>query len=156
VSAIIQQVAVGIIGQAAATGHFHLLISEPEKGNPSVVMQVLKQRFARQVLSAWRARTPEAQGWLWDQTWEEAHVWQRRFYDFVVWSERKRTEKLRYMHCNPVKRGLVLEPGQWAWSSFHYYAYREVGRVLVNQPCGAKLKLRGQDSELGRGQRQAG
>jgi hypothetical protein len=31
-------------------------------------------------------------------------------YDFVVWSQRKRVEKLRCMHRNPVKRGLVLEP----------------------------------------------
>ena len=30
--------------------HIHLLITEPERGTPSTVMQVLKQRFARQVL----------------------------------------------------------------------------------------------------------
>ena len=50
-------------------------------------------------------------------------VWQPRFYDFNVWTERKRIEKLRYMHCNPVKRGLVAEPEQWRWSSFRYYKY---------------------------------
>ena len=145
-----------VIGYVVMPEHFHLLISEPEKGNPSVVMQVLKQRFARRVLSAWRARTPDAQDWLWKEALEEAHVWQRRFYDFVVWSERKRTEKLRYMHRNPVKRGLVLEPDQWAWSSFRYYAYGEAGPVLVNEPCGAKLKMRAPDSELGGGHKKAG
>ena len=51
----------------------------------------------------------------------------------TLWSERKRIEKLRYMHRNPgspaspvlacwggkpVKRGLVAQPEQWAWSSF--------------------------------------
>ena len=35
---------------------------------------------------------------------------QRRFYDFAVFTEKKRVEKLRYMHCNPVQRGLVLKP----------------------------------------------
>ena len=30
--------------------------------------------------------------------------------DFDVWTERKRIEKLRYMHRNPVKRGLVDSP----------------------------------------------
>ena len=34
--------------------------------------------------------------------------WQARFYDFNVWSSKELTEKLRYMHRNPVKRGLVL------------------------------------------------
>ncbi len=38
---------------------------------------------------------------------EGAHFWQRRYYDFNVWSERKRIEKLRYLHRNPVKRGLA-------------------------------------------------
>jgi hypothetical protein len=33
----------------------------------------------------------------------------------LVFSEKKRVERLRYMHRNPVKRGLVLEPEQWAW-----------------------------------------
>ena len=36
-----------------------------------------------------------------------AGFWQRRFYDFNVWSAKKVREKLEYMHANPVKRGLV-------------------------------------------------
>src|SRR6185312_14462143 len=62
----------------------------------------------------------------------QAPVWQKRFYDFNVWSERKRVEKLRYMHCNPVKRGLVAKPDQWKWSSFRSYMYGERGLVRVN------------------------
>src|ERR1700675_1470158 len=52
---------------------------------------------------------------------ENEHVWQKRFYDYV-WSERKRVEKLRYMHRNSVKRGLVATTEQWAWSSFRAHA----------------------------------
>jgi hypothetical protein len=37
------------------------------------------------------------------------HVWQRRFYDFNVYSRHKRIEKLRHMQRNPVRRGLVTE-----------------------------------------------
>jgi hypothetical protein len=48
------------------------------------------------------------------------------------YSERKRIEKLRYMHRNPVKRGLVLEPGQRKWSSFRAYSSGERGLVRVN------------------------
>ena len=36
--------------------------------------------------------------------------WQVHYYDFNVWSEQKRVEKLRYIHRNPVKRGLVERP----------------------------------------------
>jgi hypothetical protein len=55
----------------------------------------------------------------------------------------KRIEKLRYMHRNPVKRGLVLEAEQWEWSSFRSYAYQEVGRVGVNLWPEGGLKIRG-------------
>jgi len=48
-------------------------------------------------------------------------VWQRGGYDLNIWSEKKRLEKLKYMHNNPVKRGLVAQPGDWAWSSWRFY-----------------------------------
>jgi putative transposase len=91
-----------------------------------------------------------------DATLEEGHVWQRRFYDFVVWSEAKRVEKLRYMHRNPVQRGLVLEPDQWAWSSFRHYAYGEPGPVLVNEARRAELKIRDPLEEGRRGDQKTG
>ena len=124
--------------------HFHLLITEPERGNPSTVMQVLKQRFARHLLTQWRKRQPRNQPGLRKEALGAGHLWQRRFYDFVVWSEGKRVEKLRYMHRNPVKRGLVLEPEQWAWSSFRHYAYDERGPVLVNEQRRGVLRVRGE------------
>ena len=57
--------------------------------------------------------------------------WQARYYDFNLWSERKFVEKLRYIHRNPVKRGLVVRPEDWAWSSFRHYASGEAGSVEI-------------------------
>src|SRR5215469_18766799 len=42
---------------------------------------------------------------LWDDEPAPA-FWQRRYYDFNVFRERKHIEKLRHVHRNPVKRGL--------------------------------------------------
>ena len=42
-------------------------------------------------------------------------------------------EKLRYMHRNPVKRGLVEASEQWRWSSYLFYLLGETGPVRVNQ-----------------------
>ena len=58
--------------------------------------------------------------------------WQNRFYDFNVWTEKKRIEKLRYIHRNPIKRELVTLPEQWPWSSFRWYQSRERGPVKIN------------------------
>jgi putative transposase len=130
-----------VLGYVVMPEHFHLLVSEPQRGNPSTVMQALKLGFARRVLLP---RHP-AQPMLWETSFPR-HVWQRRFYDFNVWSERKRIEKLRYMHRNPVKRGLVAAPGHWRWSSFRAYALGEIGtvrildcRVLKMRFCGNEI-----------------
>jgi putative transposase len=119
-----------VVGYVVMPEHFHLLISEPELGDPSVVMKVVKQRFARMVRHR-RRRRSAAQPEFWPGP-DETRVWQKRFYDFNVWSERKHIEKLRYMHRNPVKRGLVEKPDHWVWSSFRSYAYGEKGAVRVN------------------------
>jgi putative transposase len=52
-------------------------------------------------------------------------------------------EKLRYIHRNPVRRGLVEKPEQWRWSSFRDYAYGESGPVRVNDWTVLKMKVRG-------------
>ena len=57
--------------------------------------------------------------------------WQKRYYDRNVRSVREFGIKLRYLHRNPVKRGLVCEPGDWEWSSFRHYAFREMGVVEI-------------------------
>ena len=116
-------------GYVVMPEHFHLLITEPEVGDPSVMMKVIKHRFARR-LNQLRKRTPSPPIALWDSTPDP--VWQKRFYDFNVWTERKRIEKLRYMHRNPVNRGLVQQPDQWRWSSFRAYWCGEPGLVRVN------------------------
>jgi putative transposase len=123
--------------------HVHLLLGEPERGNPSLVMQAVKQGFARRVLrsNSDRRQTKLAgNAGLGDGLSD--HVCQRRFYDFVVFTEKKRVEKLRYMHRNPVKRGLVLEPQQWPWSSFCDYAEGRRGPVLVNEARKAEMTVR--------------
>ena len=68
-----------VVGYVVMPEHFHLLISEPEQGDPSVVMKVLKQRFARQVSK----QRPPGQMLLWAEA-EPEHAWQKRFYDFNV------------------------------------------------------------------------
>jgi hypothetical protein len=43
--------------------------------------------------------------------------------DFNARTEQKQILKLRYIHRNPVKRGLVEKPEQWNGSSFRSYLY---------------------------------
>ncbi|MGH9686606.1 MAG: REP-associated tyrosine transposase [Candidatus Acidiferrales bacterium] len=108
-----------LAGYVVMPEHVHLLVSEPDTETPSVVMQVLKQRVAR----ALGAGGEEG----------SSPFWQRRFYDFNVWTRKKRFEKLHYMHMNPVKRGLVDDPGVWKWSSYRYYQFGEAGNCTPDR-----------------------
>ena len=130
-----------VVGYVVMPEHVHLLLSEPKRENPSVVMASLKQSFARRILQTLRSRSGPSQSGLWSASLKHGHIWQPRFYDFVVFTEKKRIEKLRYMHRNPVKRGLVLEPEEWEWSSFRHNANGERGPVLVNEPQKAELQV---------------
>ena len=119
-----------VVGYVVMPEHVHLLITEPEVGNPSTVMQVLKQRTAQALLPKRKRRDPR-QRELFEAEPRRA-FWQARFYDFNVWTTKKRMEKLRYMHRNPVKRELVESPEQWRWSSYRFYLLNESGPVRVN------------------------
>jgi len=68
--------------------------------------------------------------------------WQKRYYDRNVRSMREFGIKLRYLHRNPVRRGLVRDPGDWKWSSFRHYAFREMGVVEIES------EWTGRDREL--------
>lgn len=120
-----------VVGYVVMPEHIHLLVSEPVIGNPSTVMQVLKQRTARALLPK-RKRNDPRQGSLFAEGSQPRAFWQARFYDFNVFTTKKRVEKLKYIHRNPVKRGLVESPEQWRWSSYRFYSLDEVGAVEVN------------------------
>jgi putative transposase len=124
-----------LIGYVVMPEHVHLLIGEPRIGTPSKVMQVLKQRVSR-AMKRKRRTASHAQLSL---EFPEVkplgkQFWQRRFYDFNVWSRGKTKEKLNYMHANPVLRKLVKHPSRWPWSSWSYYEKGEVGLIKIDPP----------------------
>lgn len=100
-----------VMGYVVMPEHVHLVVSEPMRCTLSRAIQALKvsvSRFSR-----------------------ERPFWQRRYYDFNVITDRKRREKLRYIHRNPVARGLVAAPEDWPWSSCRHYLTGEAGRVAL-------------------------
>lgn len=114
-----------VCGYVIMPEHVHLLISEPERTRLSSMLQMLKQNTAHVL------HPPEG-----------SPLWLPRYYDFNVWSEAKRIEKLRYMHRNPVKRGLVERPEDWPWSSFRHYASGAESVVEIELRWTARMRER--------------
>lgn len=73
---------------------------------------------------------------------EAEHFWQKRYYDFNVRDYRQFVEKLRYIHRNPVRRGLCGSPKDWEWSSFRHYATGSEGRVEIESEWTARKRER--------------
>jgi putative transposase len=100
-----------VAGYVVMPEHVHLLMGEPLKGTVADAIRAVK-------LSVVLRR-------------HERPFWQARYYDFNVRTTKKRIEKLRYMHRNPVKRGLVSKPEDWRWSSFLHCATGIEGVVEI-------------------------
>jgi putative transposase len=98
-------------GYVVMPEHVHLLVSEPRTNSLATALQALKLSVARRS--------------------ERGQFWQARYYDFNVYSDHKRFEKLDYMHWNPVKRGLVERMEDWQWSSYRFYRTGQQGRVFI-------------------------
>ena len=124
--------AFALIGYVVMPEHVHLLISEPPKGNPSKVLQVLKQEVSHSLRG--KRLTPLKQLRFPFSAAEDKSpaFWQRHFYDFNVWTEKKMREKLIYMHRNPIARKLVTHPKDWPWSSWSHYARQESGLITID------------------------
>jgi putative transposase len=48
--------------------------------------------------------------------------WQHQFWDRFVRHSKEFTERLEYMHMNPVRKGLIEKPEQWRWSSYNNFS----------------------------------
>ncbi len=51
-------------------------------------------------------------------------LWQHRYWEHVITSERDFCAHVDYIHYNPVRHGYVGCPGDWQWSSFGHYVRR--------------------------------
>jgi putative transposase len=99
-----------LLGYVIMPEQVHVLINEAFL--PAKVVQVFKQRVSRRM----RGKRCGSKGQLALGFPEEAGLrrfWQRRYYDFNVYSEKKLREKLDYMHMNPVREKLVRHPREW-------------------------------------------
>jgi REP-associated tyrosine transposase len=89
-----------VAGYVVMPEHVHLLVNEPVRGLLSRAVQALKLSVSM------RSR--------------ERPFWQAHYYDFNVSSHGKFVEKLRYIHRNPVARGLCAKAEEWRWSSYRH------------------------------------
>ena len=128
-----------VYGYVVMPEHVHVLLSEPQRtGGPrkpdfgwrgdvhtlADALKSLKQGVSRRLIG------------------NDGHFWQKRYYDFNIRNYAQFVEKLRYIHRNPVKRGLCERPQDWPWSSFRHYVTGCAGRVEIESEWTARKRER--------------
>ncbi|MDQ7063580.1 MAG: transposase [candidate division KSB1 bacterium] len=104
--------------------HFHLVCQAPEL---SQTFQSLKRHTAKQIITQLKSDNKK---WALNlfayykkrhKKGSEYQVWQEGFHPQLINSEDMLTQKIEYIHYNPVKRGYVEKPEHWLHSSARYF-----------------------------------
>lgn len=119
------RLAMRVYGYVVMPEHVHLLVSEPAEKMLSKAMQLLKTSVSIQA----RKQGGRESG--------ESPSWQARYFDHNVRNYEGFVTQLRYIHRNPVKRGLCAKPEDWPWSSFRAWALGEAGVVEIESDMAA-------------------
>ena len=94
------------------TNHIHLLATPESEHGISKVMQSVGRKYVQYFNFAYR---------------RSGTLWEGRYRATVVDSERYLLTLMRYIELNPVRAGMVEQPGEYLWSSYAFNAQGESG-----------------------------
>ncbi|MEM8640237.1 MAG: transposase [Cyanobacteria bacterium P01_G01_bin.54] len=97
--------------------HLHALLTLPENdADFSMRWRLIKSYFSRYYCGEERGKMTESR-----KNKGEKAIWQRRFWEHQIRSDRDFVSHVEYIHYNPVRHGFVDAPKDWQYSSFHRY-----------------------------------
>ena len=99
--------------------HLYCIWTLPKgDGNFSKRWGLIKAGFSRKARPLLHRTT-----WMTDskERHRESTIWQRRFWEHQVRDDEDLHKHLDYIHFNAVKHGLVTNPADWPYSTFHRY-----------------------------------
>jgi putative transposase len=101
------------------TNHVHLLLTPETNDSIGRTMQTLGRRYVRYFNGCYQ---------------RSGTLWEGRYKSSVVDSEQYLLTCYRYIEMNPVRAGMVVEPGHYPWSSYHANAFGKPDALLSIHP----------------------
>jgi putative transposase len=108
-----------VLAYCLMPNHFHLVLWPRKDGELSGWMHYLMTCHVRRFHC--RHRT-------------DGRIWQGRFKAFPIQRDDHLVTVLRYVERNPLRGGLVSDPGDWRWSSFRQRVGSGDGRWIAASP----------------------
>lgn len=101
----------------------------------SRTLRGVKMAVSKRVLARWRELRAPILDRIASRT--GPRFWQTGGgFDRNVRDDAELSREIRYIHENPVRRGLVDEPTAWRWSSVHWWLGRREGELPCCYPRG--------------------
>ena len=108
------------------TNHVHLLLTPESPQGPAKLMQSVGRRYVQYVNRYYR-RT--------------GTLWEGRFKSSAVQAETYLLACHRYIELNPVRAGMVNDPGQYRWSSYRHNGLGQRDALITDHPLYLALGL---------------
>jgi putative transposase len=101
------------------TNHVHLLITSTRQDGPAKLMQAIGRRYIQYI-----NRTYKRSGSLWEG----------RYKSSALQAETYLMACMRYIELNPIRAGMVAEPGQYTWSSYRHNGLGQTDERITPHP----------------------
>jgi putative transposase len=128
---------VEVIAWVIMPEHVHLLIRPGPNVPLSRTLRSLKMSVAKRVLARWRELRAPILDKIASRTgpcfWQKGGGFDRNVRD-----DEELSREIRYIHENPVERGLVVKPDEWRWSSVHWWMGRRENEFPCTYPRGTR------------------
>lgn len=106
-----------ILGYVVMPDHAHLLVA-------------CRTEAISRLMHDWKFKTGYA---IRQHRGNRGPLWQSRYFDFICRRTRDVSNKLQYIHENPVTAGLVSSGPDWRWSSAGFYAKTSATRIVPDE-----------------------
>ncbi len=111
-----------LYGFVIMPNHIHLMWRRQddwiERSTEQIFLKFTAQQIKFQILDT---NSQELELYRSTQRDRQYHFWERRPFKATMYNRRVATQKLTYMHRNPVKAGLCKTPEEYKYSSYRYY-----------------------------------
>ncbi len=121
--------------------HFHMICSSTNGSDPGVVLKNIKSFTAIKIIDAIINNTKESrQKWILDllekfgktnKSNYRFQFWQHENHPILLENIQMYTQRLHYLHNNPVRAGFVSNPEDWVYSSAIDYCTNQNGKLEI-------------------------
>lgn len=123
--------------------HVHLLVQPAEGSTIDLALRSIKVSVAKRAIERWKELQAPILNKITDIN-GHPRFWQPGGgFDRNVRDEAELSRTIKYIHLNPVERGLVAKPENWPWSSVRWWMGKRDGEFACYEPPGSWSRWKG-------------